>query len=147
MTDFPLCVLPKVCCGGLGYGYTMTGKNYTVTGSAEPPEGGAATPKPKARPRGGSRKGIPNRLTSDVRSLVLAALHGVGGQEYLERQALANPVAFMSLVAKLIPTKIENPLPDTLVERQASVVEDLRQSIDAHFVIEDARRVSIVECG
>jgi hypothetical protein len=45
-----------------------------------------AAPK-GTRPPGGSRKGIPNRITTDVRAMILAALDRVGGQEYLVQQA------------------------------------------------------------
>lgn len=55
-----------------------------------------AAPK-GTRPPEGSRKGIPNKITADVRAMILAALDRVGGQDYLAEQATANPKAFMSL--------------------------------------------------
>ena len=51
---------------------------------------------------GGSRKGRPNILTRDIKEMILAALEGVGGQEYLQRQAEANPAAFMTLLGKVL---------------------------------------------
>lgn len=99
----------------------MVKKICTVKGSAEPTAGVVVVPKPKARPRGGSRKGIPNRLTADVRSMVLAALEGAGGKDYLQRQAVENPNAFLSLLAKTMPTKIvgdaENPVGMIVAQR------------------------------
>ena len=58
------------------------------------------------RPPGGSRKGIPNKLTADVLAMILAALDQVGGQNYLVEQATTNPKAFMSLLGRLIPTQV-----------------------------------------
>ena len=58
------------------------------------------------QPPGGSRKGIPNKITADVRAMILAALDHVGGQDYLAEQATANPKAFMSLLGRLIPTQV-----------------------------------------
>ncbi len=63
--------------------------------------------------RGGPRagagrpKGIPNKLGTDIRKMILAALDAAGGAEYLTRQAEANPSAFMTLVGRVLPTKIE----------------------------------------
>ena len=58
------------------------------------------------QPPGGSRKGIPNRITADVRAMILAALDRVGGEDYLAEQATANPKAFMNLLGRIIPTQL-----------------------------------------
>lgn len=42
-----------------------------------------------------------------LKDMILAALHKNGGVEYLSRQAKENPVAFMSLLAKVIPLKVD----------------------------------------
>jgi hypothetical protein len=55
---------------------------------------------------GGSRRGVPNKLSGDVKAMILLALDAVGGAEYLRRQAEKNPVAFMSLLGKLLPTQM-----------------------------------------
>lgn len=62
--------------------------------------------KPKAKPRGGSRKGIPNKVTKELKDMILGALNAVGGQKYLARQAEENPNAFMSLLGKVLPMKL-----------------------------------------
>jgi len=54
----------------------------------------------------GRKRGVPNKLTGDVRSMVAAALDDLGGVDYLVLQADLNPVAFLALVAKLIPTQV-----------------------------------------
>lgn len=74
-------------------------------------------PAPKGRPRpagSGRKKGSSNKLTADVKTMILGALHAKGGQKYLESQADANPVAFMTLVGKVLPLTLagdkENPV-------------------------------------
>lgn len=57
---------------------------------------------------GGRKKGTPNKINADVRAMILEALDDVGGPRYLSRQAQENPVAFMGLVGKILPTKISN---------------------------------------
>ena len=51
----------------------------------------------------GRKRGVPNRVSSDVKHLVLVALDHAGGEDYLAKQAHENPVAFLSLLSKLIP--------------------------------------------
>lgn len=53
--------------------------------------------------RAGRPKGTLNKQTGDIKEMIRAALDEVGGQAYLARQAEANPVAFMALVAKTLP--------------------------------------------
>ena len=69
--------------------------------------------KPGER-RGGRKKGVPNKLTADIKSMVLEALNKTGGVEYLVRQSDENPVAFMSLVGRVLPLQVsgdpDNPL-------------------------------------
>lgn len=62
---------------------------------------------PKTPGSGGSRKGIPNKVSADVREMVRGALTDAGGREYLARQADENPTAFLSLIGKVIPKEIE----------------------------------------
>jgi hypothetical protein len=38
--------------------------------------------------------------------MILGALSAAGGQKYLEQQAKANPVAFMTLVGKVLPLQV-----------------------------------------
>lgn len=63
---------------------------------------------------GGRQKGVPNKLTADVKAMVLDALSQAGGVKYLLAQAQTNPNAFMTLVGKVMPTQIsgdpDNPL-------------------------------------
>ena len=63
-----------------------------------------ANPNLKAGP--GRPKGSKNKATQAIKDMVLGALEAKGGQEYMERQAEENPNAFMSLVAKILPTQV-----------------------------------------
>jgi hypothetical protein len=69
----------------------------------------------KGRPKtGGRQKGTPNKLTADVKAMVLDALDQAGGVAYLLTQAQSNPNAFLTLVGKVLPMTVagdpENPL-------------------------------------
>ena len=60
-----------------------------------------------SRPKtGGRKKGTPNKLTAALKDMILTALDNKGGVEYLERQAEANPTAFLTLVGKVLPLTI-----------------------------------------
>jgi hypothetical protein len=67
-----------------------------------------AAPKGTRPPAAGKgrRKGSKNRLGADVRAMILAALDGAGGVEYLTRQAEKNPAAFMTLLGKVLPLQV-----------------------------------------
>lgn len=55
---------------------------------------------------GGRTKGTPNKLTADVKSMILGALNAVGGEKYLVKQANENPKAFLGLVGKVLPLQV-----------------------------------------
>ena len=55
---------------------------------------------------GGSRAGVPNRISASIRDMILAALDKAGGEEYLVEQAHKNPAAFMSLIARVLPMQV-----------------------------------------
>lgn len=57
---------------------------------------------PSGRPRGRL-----NKITADIRALILGALEEVGGRTYLVTQANANPNAFLALIGKLLPRDIK----------------------------------------
>lgn len=63
--------------------------------------------KAKGTPKTGGRlKGTPNKLTADLKSMILGALSEVGGQKYLAEQAEKNPAAFMTLIGKVLPLQV-----------------------------------------
>lgn len=58
------------------------------------------------RPGAGRPKGSQNRLTAELKDMILGALEDAGGREYLARQAEENPSAFLALLAKVLPKNI-----------------------------------------
>lgn len=66
---------------------------------------------PKVGPSAGNRgkgrpKGVPNKATKALKDMILGALDDAGGQDYLRRQSIENPTAFMTLIGKVLPTTI-----------------------------------------
>ncbi len=63
-------------------------------------------PKPpnagKGRP-----KGSPNKVTGALKDMILQALANVGGAEYLQVQATANPNAFLALIGRVLPLQVK----------------------------------------
>ena len=55
---------------------------------------------------GGSRKGRPNKATKALKEMILGALEGAGGEDYLQRQADKNPAAFLTLIGRVLPTTL-----------------------------------------
>ena len=54
----------------------------------------------------GRPKGIPNKITADLKAMILGALSDVGGQAYLARQAEDNPGPFLTLIGKVLPLQV-----------------------------------------
>ena len=63
---------------------------------------------------GGRKPGSTNKLTAELKDMILKALDGAGGIEYLQGVAITHPPAFLSLVGKTLPMTIAgdkaNPL-------------------------------------
>ena len=68
-------------------------------------------------PGPGRPKGSTNKLTADIKSMILGALAKKGGQKWLEAQMDANPNAFMTLLGKVIPTQVQGD-PDSPLQLQ-----------------------------
>ena len=79
--------------------------------------------EPKVGPNRGNAgkgrpKGVPNKITADLKRAILEAAEAAGGKGgtvgYLTAQANANPAAFLTLIGKVLPTTLagdpENPL-------------------------------------
>lgn len=60
----------------------------------------------RPQPKGGSRKGKPNRNTGAIKDMIDQALREAGGVEYLKIQAIENPSAFLGLIGKILPKDI-----------------------------------------
>lgn len=68
----------------------------------------------KGTPGPGRKPGVPNKATKALKEMILGALDGAGGQDYLQKQAAENPTAFLTLIGKVLPTTLsgdpENPV-------------------------------------
>jgi hypothetical protein len=80
--------------------------------------------KMKGQKTGGRQSGTRNKLTGDVKEIIVEALQKAGGVEYLAEQADKNPVAFMTLVGKVLPLAVASearsePMPPaTMLSRE-----------------------------
>ena len=54
----------------------------------------------------GAPKLINRKGTSELRKMIIGALHMAGGVNYLHRQAERNPVAFLGLLGKILPSEL-----------------------------------------
>jgi hypothetical protein len=70
---------------------------------------------------GGRQKGTPNKITGDIRAMILGALQAKGGQKYLERCADENPAAFLTLVGKVLPMQVQGD-PERPLQHSIEVV-------------------------
>lgn len=76
------------------------------------------------------RSGQPAKYNQTIKDMVERALNGVGGVEYLMRQAEAQPAAFMGLIGKLLPKDIKvdvsvdgRSLVEVLLERREQLAD------------------------
>jgi len=61
--------------------------------------------KPPAAGRG-RKPGEKNKITRELRDMILGALDKAGGVDYLAAQAEKNPAAFMALLGKVLPLQV-----------------------------------------
>lgn len=79
---------------------------------------------PKMPPNAGKGrvKGVPNKITAEVKQMVIDALETAGGVEYLVKKAESHPAAFLTLVGKVIPLQVTGKLEH---EHSGSVSSDV----------------------
>lgn len=63
----------------------------------------------------GRVKGVPNKVTRELKEMILGALDKAGGIDYLERQAKENPGPFLTLVGKVLPLTLAGDANQPLV--------------------------------
>jgi hypothetical protein len=66
-----------------------------VTSTRKPPNAGK-----------GRKKGVPNKVTGELKSMILKALDEAGGVEYLKTQAKKSPNAFLALIGRVLPLQV-----------------------------------------
>lgn len=76
---------------------TDVNKKVTDTGKRKPPAAG------KGRP-----KGAVNKLTKTIREAVEISFAQIGGADWLAKMADDQPVAYMTLLGKVLPQQIEH---------------------------------------
>ena len=54
----------------------------------------------------GRPKGMQDKITRDVKDMILAALESAGGVQYLADRAIDTPGPFLALVGKVLPLQI-----------------------------------------
>ena len=92
---------------------------------------GKVSEKSRANLKGGSRKGVPNKVTQELKAMILEALDNSGGVAYLEKRANdpRTAAAFLSLVGKVLPMTVAGD-PDNPLHLKVSVIE--RRIVKAH---------------
>jgi hypothetical protein len=58
---------------------------------------------------GGRSAGTPNKVSGELKEMILQALDGAGGISYLQDVADRHPAAFLSLVGKVLPMTVLGP--------------------------------------
>lgn len=74
----------------------------------------------------GRPKGTPNKVTRELKDMILGALDDAGGQAYLRRQADENPGPFMTLVGKCLPKDIN-------VDANVTLAKMTDEELDAYL--------------
>ena len=82
--------------------------NLTSTPETSKQVGVAEKRKPPAAGRG-RKKGSVNKITKTIREAVELSFHKIGGAEYLVKMAEEQPVAYMTLLGKVLPQQIDTP--------------------------------------
>jgi hypothetical protein len=78
------------------------------------------------RPPGGSRKGKPNKVTKELKEMILGALDAAGGVEYLTERATdpRTASAFLTLVGKVLPMTIQGTGKEGAIIIQATALDE-----------------------
>ena len=66
---------------------------------------------------GGRQKGARNKVTINLKEMILRALDEAGGYKYFLKQSEINPVAFMAMLSKVLPLQIHGANNVLLIEQ------------------------------
>lgn len=81
----------------------------------------------KGHKTGGRKRGTQNKLTGDLKEMILGALGDAGGRKYLATQATESPAAFLSLVGKVLPMQLTGKDGGPVAVTDTSPVESARR--------------------
>ena len=85
------------------------------------------------QPGAGRKPGVPNKITTDLKELIIGALSDVGGRQYFAARAIDTPASFMTLLGKVLPLQLtgEGGAPIAVDFRWADATSQEPPTIDA----------------
>ncbi len=104
-----------------------------ITARRLPPNAG------KGRP-----KGSQNHVTGSMKEMILTAFEMAGGADWLAGQAEKNPVAFMGLLGKLLPSDIAlsgQVAMGQITEIRRTIVDPPRRALDGSVIESDEQSI------
>jgi hypothetical protein len=84
----------------------------------------------------GRKAGVPNKVAANVKSMILGALDDLGGQTWIVEQAKADPKAFLSLLARILPSEVAL---DATVTAHEPITRIIRTIVDPRATIEEVK--------
>ena len=100
-------------------------------------------PKWKANLTRGSRKGIPNRTTQNIKEAIEGAFDRLGGVDYLVHVGQSDPRTFCALLSKLLPTKLANADGSPLLAALTELTDAQLEARTAR-ALQDAQRAGLM---
>ncbi len=105
------------------------------------------TPHRGKRPRRkspGRPKGSPNKITTELKEIILQALDKAGGVNYLHRIAHRHPKVFVSLLEKILPMQVSGAGAGGthVVERVMRVIVDPHSGSEPRVIDEHPRTIA-----
>jgi hypothetical protein len=78
----------------------------------------------------GRKRGVPNKVTGELKAMILKALDEAGGVAYLTTQAKESPNAFLALIGRVLPLQVSGDPDAPLVP--AAVTFVIQQQPDSN---------------
>ena len=103
----------------------------------------ATEPHWKANLTRGSRKGIPNRTTQNIKEAIEGAFDRLGGVDYLVTVGKNDPRTFCALLSKLLPTKLANADGSPLLAALTELTDAQLEARTAR-ALQDAQRAGLM---